>query len=159
METSSDASSSTRSSQDTPKLWERTRREEPDMSGVGAGILCQNGYDRLSEKHTGQNNQASTSQLSAVAPGPKDLSTERDTPSSKEAQSSSEPWAYSTIDCFRSRAASARRDAPGVPRVGKTAPLPQGERELHSHSPRDPSSEGKSFSSFAWNGRAIRLSA
>eukprot|EP00971_Amphidinium_carterae_P290943 5777516-Amphidinium_carterae.2 len=49
METSSDASIDTRSAQETPKLWERTRREEPDISGVGAGILCQNGFAKHKE--------------------------------------------------------------------------------------------------------------
>eukprot|EP00971_Amphidinium_carterae_P303704 6034783-Amphidinium_carterae.1 len=44
MDTSSDASSAVWSLQDTPKLWERTLREEPAITG--AGILCLNGCKR-----------------------------------------------------------------------------------------------------------------
>eukprot|EP00971_Amphidinium_carterae_P177408 3518575-Amphidinium_carterae.1 len=60
---------------------------------------------------------------------------------------------------FTKKAASTRREAPGVPRRGKTEPLPLEGRELHSHSPQGPSLKERSFGSFALDGRAVKLSA
>eukprot|EP00971_Amphidinium_carterae_P235544 4674132-Amphidinium_carterae.1 len=57
------------------------------------------------------------------------------------------------------RDASARREAPGVPRRGRAVPLPRGTCEFHSHAPRGPSPKGKSFGSFARDGKVVRLSA
>eukprot|EP00971_Amphidinium_carterae_P150897 2992226-Amphidinium_carterae.2 len=68
MEASSDASISTWSCQDTPKLWDRTLREEPDITG--AGILRRNGCEKEQASTPQQKPRTPKLQHLGMAPGP-----------------------------------------------------------------------------------------